>query len=90
MTKQELVHTVANATGLQVKDVLQTIDATLEQIKKSVKAGDEVTLRGFGSFRKVHKAQKIVRNITTGEQMVSAAHNEPAFKVSKDFKKYVR
>ena len=51
---------------------------------------DEVTLRGFGAFKSVHKAEKQARNIATGEAIIVAAHNEPVFKASKEFRQYVK
>ena len=50
MTKIELVREIASKTGLENKDVLVIVESLMETIKTSMAEGEEVFLRGFGSF----------------------------------------
>ena len=86
MTKQELAEVVAGKAGCTTKHATELIDATLMSIKVAVRQGEEVTLRGFGSFKRKRRAQKLARNIAANESVTIPAHDIPAFKASKEFK----
>lgn len=86
MTKQELAEVVAGKAGCTTKVATEVIDATMTSIKAAVMAGEEVTLRGFGSFKRKLVAEKQGRNITANTSMVIPAHYTPAFKAGKEFK----
>lgn len=62
----------------------------MESIKTSMINGEEVFLRGFGSFIIKHRAEKTARNITKNTTMVVPAHNIPAFKPAKSFVEKVK
>lgn len=86
MTKAELVQAVAQATGgTMATAVEQVINATLSTIRTAVENGNEVTLRGFGSFKPKACKARMARNITTGESVRVAAHMKPSFKPAKEF-----
>jgi DNA-binding protein HU-beta len=57
----------------------------METIKTSMINGNEVYLRGFGSFIIKHRAEKTARNISKNTTMIVPAHNIPAFKPAKEF-----
>ena len=84
MTKQELVQNVVEATGCTTASVEQVINATMSEIRKAVQNGDEVTLRGFGSFKPKACKARVARNIGTGESVRIAAHIKPYFKPAKE------
>lgn len=65
--------------------VLTVIEGLMETIKTSMINGEEVFLRGFGSFIIKHRAEKTARNISKNTTMIVPAHNIPAFKPSKEF-----
>ncbi len=90
MTKSELANKIASKIGINTALAQDMIDVAISEIKEAVKAGDDVTLRGFGTFKSVHKAAKAARNISTGEPIIVAEHNEPVFKASKEFKQEVK
>ena len=90
MTKQELAEVVAGKAGCTTKVAAKVIDAAVEVTIAAVKAGEEVTLRGFGAFKQQHMAAKPARNITTGEAITIPAHNVPVFKAGKEFKETVK
>lgn len=85
MTKQELVQAVAQATGEPTASVEQVISATMATIRQQVESGNDVTLRGFGSFKPKACKARMARNITTGEAVRVAAHMKPSFKPAKEF-----
>lgn len=57
----------------------------MESVKASLASGENVYLRGFGSFIVKHRAEKVARNINKNISVVVPAHDVPAFKPSKDF-----
>ena len=64
MTKAEIVTEIASKTGIEKKDVLNTIEAFMEVVKESLTKEENVYLRGFGSFIVKKRAQKTARNIS--------------------------
>ncbi len=86
MTKQELVSAAAQQTGVERATVSAVVEAFMEQIRNSLTNGENVYLRGFGTFYRKHRAEKKARNITKNTTIVVPAHDVPAFKPSKSFK----
>jgi len=85
MTKAEIVSEIANKTGIEKKDVLNTIEAFMEVVKESLTKEENVYLRGFGSFIVKKRAQKTARNISKNTTIIIPEHNIPAFKPAKTF-----
>ena len=85
MTKADIVKEIASKAGIEKQTVLQVVEGMMESIKTSMTNGEEVFLRGFGSFIIKHRAEKTARNITKNTTMVVPAHNIPAFKPAKSF-----
>ena len=81
MTKAELVKAIAAQTGIEAVTVATVVEQMMEEIRQSMIGGENVYLRGFGSFILKHRAQKVARNIAK----TIPAHNIPAFKPSKEF-----
>ena len=90
MTKADIVKEIAASTGIEKQVVLQVVEGLMETIKTSMINGDDVFLRGFGSFIIKHRAEKAARNITKNTTMVIPAHNIPAFKPAKSFVEKVK
>ena len=90
MTKADIVKEIATSTGIEKQVVLQVVEGLMETIKASMINGEEVFLRGFGSFIIKHRAEKTARNITKNTTMVIPAHNIPAFKPAKSFVEKVK
>ncbi len=86
MTKQELVSAAAQQTGVEKATVSAVVEAFMEQVRNSLTNGENVHLRGFGTFYRKHRAEKKARNITKNTTIVVPAHDVPAFKPSKSFK----
>ena len=85
MTKQDIVNEIAKKTGIEKITVLKTVEAFTEATKKSLISGNDVFLRGFGTFLIQHRAKKTARNITKNTTIIIEPHNIPKFKPSKEF-----
>ena len=85
MTKAEIASAISEKTGVDRKIAFNVVEAFMETVKGSLENGEEVFLRGFGSFIIKHRAEKAARNITKNTTMTIPAHNIPAFKPAKVF-----
>ena len=85
MTKAEIVKEIANKTGVDKQTVLAVIESFMTEVKGSLEKEENVYLRGFGSFIVKKRAEKTARNISKNTTMIVQAHNNPAFKPSKEF-----
>ena len=85
MTKAEVVSTIANRTGVEKMAVLAVVEEFMSVVKESLTEGENVYLRGFGSFIVRKRAEKTGRNITKNTTVIIPAHNIPAFKPAKPF-----
>lgn len=90
MTKIEIVREIASKTGLSTKDVMLVIESLMDTIKTSMGNGEEVFLRGFGSFIIKHRADKTARNISKNTTVIIPAHDIPAFRPAKEFMDQVK
>ena len=90
MTKIEIVREIASKTGLGTKEVMAIVESMMETIKTSMTNGEEVFLRGFGSFIIKHRADKTARNISKNTTVIIPAHDIPTFKPAKEFMDKVR
>ncbi|MBP6977408.1 MAG: integration host factor subunit beta [Bacteroidales bacterium] len=85
MTKAEIVAEIANKTGIEKVAVQATVEAFMEAVKNSLSTGENVYLRGFGSFIIKKRAKKTGRNISKNTTIIIPAHDIPAFKPAKTF-----
>ena len=84
MQKIEIVDKISRQTGVGRKEALQVVECFMEVVKDSLSNGENVYLRGFGSFIVKHRAEKVARNINKNTSVVIPAHDVPAFKPSRD------
>lgn len=70
---------------IEAVTVATVVEQMMEEIRQSMIGGENVYLRGFGSFILKHRAQKVARNIAKNTSITIPAHNIPAFKPSKEF-----
>lgn len=89
MKKVELVEAVATKAGLTKADAVRAIDATFETITDALKAGDKITLVGFGTFSVTKRAAREGRNPQTGATVKIAARNGVKFKTGTQLKESV-
>lgn len=85
MTKAEIVAQISRQSGIEKAVVQTVVEAFMENVKESMIAGNDVFLRGFGSFIIKRRAEKTVRNISKNTTIKIPAHNIPAFKPAKSF-----
>jgi DNA-binding protein HU-beta len=85
MTKADIVNEIAKNTGIEKVTVQKTVEALMETIKHSMITGNNVYLRGFGSFIVKKRAKKTARNISKNTTIIIPAHNIPSFKPAKSF-----
>jgi DNA-binding protein HU-beta len=89
VTKADLVERVAEKTGLTRTDVAVVVDGLLDTIKSSMEEGNNIELRGFGTFKiKTRKARK-ARNPRTGDEVPVPDRKVPVFKPSNEFKNLI-
>ena len=90
MTKAEIVKEIANSTGIEKASVLETVEKFMEAVKDSLANGENVYLRGFGSFIVKTRSQKTARNISKNTEIIIPEHKIPAFKPAKVFMEQVK
>ncbi|MCF0177195.1 MAG: integration host factor subunit beta [Bacteroidales bacterium] len=90
MTKAEIVNVVAKETGLEKIAVQNVVESFMDCVKTSLSKGNNVYLRGFGSFVVKQRAKKTARNISKNQTITIEAHKIPSFKPSKTFAEQVK
>ena len=85
MRKADLVTTIAEKTGVPKVDVLVTLEEFFKEVKESLSSGENVYIRGFGSFVIKKRAKKIGRHIKQNLAIEIPEHYIPAFKPAKIF-----
>lgn len=89
MTKADIVCEIAKTTGIDKTAVLTVVEQFMAVVKDSLAHGENVYLRGFGSFIVKTRAEKTARNISKNTTIIIPAHNIPAFNPANSFKKEV-
>lgn len=90
MTKAEIVANISEKSGIEKGDVLRVVEDLMVEVKGSLNKGNNVYLRGFGSFIVKKRAEKTGRNISKNTTIKIPAHNIPAFKPAKVFVESVK
>ena len=90
MTKADIVNEISKSTGIDKATVLETVEKFMEAVKDSLANGENVYLRGFGSFIIKTSSQKTARNISKSTTIIIPEHNIPAFKPAKVFMEVVK
>lgn len=87
ITKNDIVDSIYNTTGVSKQDISTVIDAFCEEIKSSLSKGSTVELRRFGTFEpRLRKGREVARNPKTGEKVSCPSHFVAFFKSGKDLK----
>lgn len=90
MNKRDLIEHGAKAANVSQRAAAELLDAFLDGIQDALKAGDEVRLPGFGSFKVSERAARTGRNPQTGEEVEIAARKVPKFTAGKGLKDSVQ
>jgi DNA-binding protein HU-beta len=86
MTKADIVERVASGTGLTKLETEAIIEGFLNTVIQSLREGNGIEIRGFGSYKVKKKSARYARNPRSGEKVFVDEHYVPVFKFSKDFK----
>ncbi|HRG37509.1 MAG TPA: HU family DNA-binding protein [Bacteroidia bacterium] len=90
MTKADIINEIADKTGIEKVAVQASVEAFMKSVKNSMVNGENVYLRGFGSFIVKRRAEKTGRNISKNTTIIIPAHYVPAFKPAKTFSEKVK
>ena len=85
MRKADLINQISEKTGIPKVDVLVTLETMFKEVKASLGRGENIYIRGFGSFITKKRAAKIGRNIKKNVAVEIPEHYIPAFKPAKEF-----
>lgn len=90
MRKADVITKISDKTGIPKVDVLVAMEAFFKEVRESLKRGENVYVRGFGSFIVKKRAKKIGRNIKKNVAIEIPEHYIPAFKPAKVFAEQVK
>lgn len=90
MRKADLVANISDKTGIAKVDVLVSLESFFKEVKGSLAEGENVYIRGFGSFVVKKRAKKIGRHIKENKAIEIPEHFIPAFKPAKIFVEQVK
>lgn len=90
MRKADLVNAIAEKTGVPKVDVLVALETFFKEVKASLSDGENVYIRGFGSFVIKKRAKKIGRHIKKNMAIEIPEHFIPSFKPAKVFVEQVK
>ncbi|HNL37553.1 MAG TPA: HU family DNA-binding protein [Saprospiraceae bacterium] len=90
MRKADLVNAISEKTGVAKVDVLVSLEALFKEIKNTLQSGENVYIRGFGSFVIKRRAKKVGRHIKKGAAIEIPEHFIPSFKPAKVFTDHVK
>jgi DNA-binding protein HU-beta len=85
VTKADVINEISDKTGIDRSDVQASVEAFFSIVKSSMAQGDNIYVRGFGSFVNKKRARKVARNISKNTAIVIEEHFVPSFKPSKMF-----
>ena len=86
MKKVDLVKQISEETGIGTVEARKVIESFMDITKKTLLSGNELTLRGFGTFKGKLRAEKKARNISKGTFIIIKSHYLPSFKPAMEFK----
>ncbi len=90
MNKSQLIEKIATEAKVSKTQAETILDCAIENIKKSVKKGDDVKLVGFGTFTKAKRKARIGRNPQTGKAIKIPASWAPKFRAGAEFKRMMK
>ena len=89
MTKADLIEEVSRVVEMTRKESEVIVETIFDSIVKSLRGGDKIEIRGFGSFRTRQRQARIGRNPKSGERVEVPAKRIPFFKPSKELRDIV-
>lgn len=89
MTKADLIEEVSRVVEMTRKDSEVIVEAIFDSVVRSLRTGDKIEIRGFGSFRTRQRQPRVGRNPKTGTRVEVPSKRIPYFKPSKELKDLV-
>src|SRR5271157_2099996 len=86
MTKADLIEEVSRVVEMTRKESEVIVEAIFDSIVRSLRGGDKIEIRGFGSFRTRQRQSRVGRNPKTGARVEVLAKKVPYFKPSRELK----
>lgn len=86
MTKQQLIEQISERTGLRRSEAKKAVEGAMQVISQALASGENVYLRGFGTFAVRNVGERKARIVATGVECVVPAHRTVKFKVSEELK----
>jgi len=90
MTKADIVNAIAKSTGIEKVSILAVVESFMEEVMNSMNKGENVYLRGFGSFVVKKRAAKAARHIKNETTIIIPERYVPTFKPSQYFSEKLR
>ena len=90
MTKADPINEIAISTGYDKKTITTIVESMMNGVKKNLAKGENVYLRGFGSFILKKRAAKVARNISSNSSIKVPEHSVVSFKAAAELAKGVR
>lgn len=90
MKKADLINMISEQTGVPKVDVLVSVESFFTNVKQALAGGENVYIRGFGSFITKKRAAKVGRNIKQNTSVFIPEHFVPTFKPAKEFSDEVK
>lgn len=90
VTKQQLIEKISQQTGLRRSEAKKAVESTMQILSQAFAAGDNVYLRGFGTFAVRNVKEKKARIVATGETCIVPAHRTVSFKPSSELKNLLK
>lgn len=90
MTKADIVNSISNKLGLEKSETQKVVEVFMDEVKSAMTKGENIYLRGFGTFLIKKRAAKTGRNISKNTTISIPAHNVPSFKPAKSFTENVK
>lgn len=90
MTKADIVEVISSNTGISKIETEAVVKGFLETVIESLRKGETIELRGFGSFKVVDRAQRVARNPKSNQEVTVPAQRVPVLKISKEFRQAVQ
>lgn len=86
MTKQQLIEQISERTGLRRSEAKKAVEGAMQVISQALASGENVYLRGFGTFAVRNVGERKARIVPTGAECIVPAHRTVKFKVSEELK----
>ena len=90
LTKQLLIEQISEQTGLRRSEAKKAVESTMQILSQAFAAGDNVYLRGFGTFAVRNAKERTARIVATGEPCIVPAHRAVKFKPSPELKNLLK